>query len=75
MTDRNAGWLKSGFFKCPVCGEEFYMPPYITEWAYKVKRRGQNKPCCSYSCMQKESKNEPLKGEHYLKNKNRKVIK
>ena len=24
-------WVGSDFFTCPVCGERFYIPPYVTE--------------------------------------------
>jgi hypothetical protein len=61
-------WLHQGFHICPVCKEQFYIPPYVTEWVYKSNK----KPVCSYSCVNKANVNKRnvLKGEHYLKTEN-----
>lgn len=67
-------WLHQGFFICPVCNEQFYIPPYVTDWRYKINAKvGRKVPVCSYSCLNKatSSKRMPLKGEHYLKNENK----
>lgn len=62
-------WVNSDFFDCPVCGERFYIPPYVTDWTYKINAKNGSKiPVCSYSCLNKASKKTELKGEHYLKN-------
>jgi hypothetical protein len=64
-------WINSDFFTCPVCGKRFYIPPYVTEWTYKIKIKGYPVPVCSYSCFNKATPNRKLKGEHYLKNINK----
>ena len=62
-------WVNSDFRICPVCGERFYIPPYVTEWTYKVtNKRGSKVPACSYKCYTKAGKKTELKGEHYLNN-------
>lgn len=69
MADSFKAWLRSDFFDCPVCGERFYIPPYVTDWTYKINaKNGSKVPVCSYSCLNKASKKTGLKGEHYLKN-------
>ena len=67
MADAYKAWIGSGFFECPVCGGQFYMPPYITEWRYKVKLKGKMTPVCSYTCFRRVEKKESLRGEHYMK--------
>lgn len=64
-------WIKTDFFTCPVCGERFYMPPYVTDWTHKTKVKGHPVPVCSYKCYSKASKKTELKGEHYLNNANK----
>ena len=72
MADFYKSWVGADFYDCPVCGERFYIPPYVTEWTYKVSGRGSRKfPVCSYSCMNKGRKKTELKGEHYLKNESK----
>jgi hypothetical protein len=60
-------WKKSDFYICPVCKERFHIPPYVTEWGYKVGTKSRPKPVCSYSCLNK-AKKKKLKGEHFLDN-------
>ena len=76
MADAYKAWVGSGFFTCPVCGGEFYIPPYVTEWTYKVSQeRGRKLPVCSYKCFSKEQKRKTeIKGERYL-NRYKKVSK
>lgn len=53
-------WKKSDFYICPVCKERFHIPPYVTEWVYRIKK----KPVCSYSCLNKAT---PSKKNHYVR--------
>ncbi len=70
MSGSYDAWLSSDFYICPVCKKQFYIPPYITDWRYKVNNKsGYKIPVCSYSCLNKAtaSKRNTLKGEHYMK--------
>jgi hypothetical protein len=71
VSDFYKSWINSDFFTCPVCGKRFYIPPYVTEWTYKINaKNGTKVPVCSYSCLNKarKGKGNELKGEHYLNN-------
>ena len=46
-------WKRSDFRVCPVCKKSFYVPPYVTEWGYKIGTKNKPKPVCSYSCLNK----------------------
>ena len=46
-------WKNSDFRVCPVCNEKFYIPPYVTEWGYKIRMNKRVRAVCSYSCLNK----------------------
>ena len=66
MSESYTSWINSDFRICPVCKKKFYIPPYVTVWTYKIKKGGKKLSVCSYSCMNKATDRNTLKGEHYL---------
>ena len=58
--EMNSSIQNYGLYKvCPVCGNQFYIPPYadIVRWAYKTKGSSRPVPICSYKCSQEHKKN------------------
>ncbi|MBQ7372505.1 MAG: hypothetical protein IJW67_11630 [Blautia sp.] len=48
-----SGYLK--WYKCPICGEDFYMTCDYKDWGYKYTDVTVI-PVCSYKCMRKADK-------------------
>lgn len=41
------------YYKCPVCGEKFWVGISMPDYMWKINRKGIVKKVCSYNCMRK----------------------